>query len=244
MKKKIIILVSIVLVIIIAYFGYKGYNLSYYHIDEDLKIFTQKFDIQDTITLTHKNVSNNNYFEYQNIKIRNDFKEYEQTNINVDDSSPRLVLKDKDDKTIKAFWMGISDEYTYLLESDKEYFGIDDKKIDTDIKSILKDNNINNDLDLFKYLANSNNIKNNIFTSTKKMKQHYSLIKMTSVIISSIDSITLIDGDYEGYIFNYQNNMKEVSIIKNNKRYTFIFMSDNPLTKEYLIDLLSTIVID
>ena len=40
---------------------------------------------------------------------------------------------------------------------------------------------------------------------------------MVSVIMPQMDSITLINGDYQGYIFNLKNNMKEVSIFKKRK---------------------------
>lgn len=46
------------------------------------------------------------------------------------------------------------------------------------------------------------------------MKENYTIQFMVSVIMPQMDSITLINGDYQGYIFNLKNNMKEVSILK------------------------------
>ncbi len=77
------------------------------------------------------------------------------------------------------------------------------------------------------------------------MKENYAIYFMTSVVMPSIDSITLIDGDYGGYIFNMSNfNVKEVSIIKNDKRYTFVFINTEYFKDEYIKELLNTIVID
>lgn len=251
MKKKIILIISFIIVLLVAYFGYKGFNLYYYDINgittQDFETFVDQFSISDTITLKHKNIQDNDYFQYQNMKIRNDFKEFKELepSTNVGDSSPKLVLKDENNNTSKAFWMGFTDTYVNLLKTDKTLFGTEDKRItNSNLTNILEKNNINNDIELFKYLSSQKNVKNNIFTSVKEMKENYAIQFMISVIMPTMDSITLINGDYEGYIFNLKNNMKEVSILKNNKRYTFIFMSKTTITNEYLTDILSTIVIE
>ncbi len=248
MKKKIILIISFILLIL--YFGYKGFNLYYYNINQittqDFETFVEQFNISDTINLKHKDIESNDYFQYKNIKIRNDFKDFEQLelNTNVDNSSPKLVLKDKTNNTSKAFWMGIADTYVYLAKADKTLYGTNDNRItNTNLTSILEKNNIHNDIELLNYLSNQKYVKNNIFTSVKKMKENYTIQFMMSVMMPTMNSITLINGDYEGYIFNLKDNMKEVSILKNNKRYTFMFISDTTLTKEYLTDILSTIVI-
>ena len=246
MKKKTILIISSIIVLFIAYFGYKGFNL-YYFTTQDFEISAEQFNISDTITLKHKDIQDNDYFQYKNIKIRNDFKEFEQleSNTNVDTFSPKFVLKDATNNTSKSFWMGIDDPYVYLLKADKTLYGTNAHRItNTNLTSILEKNNIHNDVELFHYLSSQKNVRNNIFTSVQKMKENYAIQFMISVIMPTMDSITLIHGDYEGYIFNLKDNTKEVSILKNDKRYVFIFISDTTITNEYLTDILSTIVIE
>ena len=79
--------------------------------------------------------------------------------------------------------------------------------------------------------------------TAKEMKENYTIQFMVSVIMPQMDSITLINGDYQGYIFNLKNNMKEVSILKNGKRYVFMFLNTTYFTVEKINDLLNTIVI-
>ncbi len=249
--KKLILIISIIIILLVIYFGYKGFNLYYYNTNsiniKDFETYVKQFNISNTITLKHKDIQDNDYFQYQNIKIRNDFKDFKQleSSTSTDTFSPQLVLKDENNNTSRAFWMGTTDTYVYLLETDKTLFGAEDRRItNTNLTKILKKNNINNDIELFNYLSSQKNIKNNIFTSVKKMKENYTIWFMISVIMPTMNNITLINGDYEGYIFNVKDSIKEVSILKNNKRYTFVFIDNTTLTDEYLTDILSTIVID
>ncbi len=249
MKKKSILIISFIIILIIVYFSYKGFNLYYYNVNnittQDSKNNVEQFNISNTITIKHSSVEVNEYFEYQNMKIRNDFKDYSRLDQNIENSSPKLILKNQDNNTTKSFWMGIADTYVDMLKADKTLFGIGDKRISNiDFSNVLKNNNINNDIDLFNYLSKQKDIKSNIFTSVKEMKENYTIQFMISVIMPTVDSITLINGDYDGYIFNIKNGMKEVNIIKDNKRYVFMFIDETDLNDEYLKDILSTIVIE
>ena len=77
-KKNVVLVVVGILLLVCLYFGYKGFNLFYYYnVDrittQDYDDFISQFTIKDTMTINHKNVESNDYLEYQNIKIRNDF---------------------------------------------------------------------------------------------------------------------------------------------------------------------------
>ncbi len=249
MNKKIPLIISIIIGLLLVYFSYKGLNLFYYNVDrittQDFETFVKQFNISNTLTIKHKDLPSNDYFTYKNIKIRNDFKNYVQLSSSTQNTSPKLILKDEKTKTTKAFWMGEADTFVYMLKTDKTMFGTGDKRITSvNLKDMLEKNNIDNDIELFNYLAKQKYVKNNIFTSVKKMKEDYAIQFMISVIMPTMDSITLIDGDLTGYIFNLPNNMKEVSILKNDKRYCFVFMNKTDMTDEYLKNILSTIVID
>ena len=57
------------------------------------------------------------------------------------------------------------------------------------------------------------------------------------------NDINEIKGDYVGYILNL-NNMKEVSILKNKKRYILTFLGNDYFTDDYVRELLNTIIIE
>ena len=84
------------------------------------------------------------------------------------------------------------------------------------------------------------------------MKENYLLQFMVSVAIPRIENITLIDGDYQGYIFNMKSENDNVSSIRearisfNDKVYTFLFLNKNNeyFNNDYIQNILNTIVID
>lgn len=245
MKKKGVL---IIIVSLFLYFGYKGLNLFYYNVNrittQDYESFVNQFSIKNTITIKHKEVQSNDYLEYQNIRIRNDFKSFRKLEPTTG-GSQKYILDDENRSIKTSFWLGTAATYTNLLKTDKTLFGTGNHRItNTDLTDILEKYNINNDIELFNYISERKNVKNNIFTSVKEMRENYTIQFMVSVIMPQMDNITLINGDLEGYIFNLKNNMKEVSIIKNNKRYVFMFINTEYFTNEYIKDLLSTVVID
>ena len=69
--------------------------------------------------------------------------------------------------------------------------------------------------------------------TAKEMKENYLLQFMVSVAIPRIENITLIDGDYQGYIFNMKSendnvsSIREARILFNDKVYTFLFLNKN-----------------
>lgn len=243
-KKKTILIIIGILLLIICYFVYKGFHLFYYNVNtittQDYETFARQFTIKDTLTLHKRKIPESEYLEYLGIKIKNDFKDFRLLEPSTGNSRKYILDKDSNEAKI-SFWLGTADTYTYLLKEDKTIFG-DNKITNTNLTNILKSNHINNDIELMKYLSKQQNIKNNIFTSVKKMKENYAIQFMVAIIMPQISHITLIDGDYKGFIFN-MNNMKEVSIIKNNKRYVFMFMNTKYFTDDYIKNLLETVII-
>ena len=95
-KKNVVLVVVGILLLVCLYFGYKGFNLFYYNVDrittQDYDDFISQFTIKDTMTINHKNVESNDYLEYQNIKIRNDFKDFEKLEQTTGETSLKLIL--------------------------------------------------------------------------------------------------------------------------------------------------------
>lgn len=247
MKKKNKVII-VCLLLFCTYFGFKGFNLYYYNINNittvNYRKIVEALNIKETINIEHKKLPNNEYLEFKNIKIKNDFKEFKRSENQYSKDTIKYVLYDEKGKVKASFWMSEADTYIELLKSDKTLFGTGDNKITNDnLKDIIDENNITNDIELFNYLSKNKDVKNNIFTSVKQMKKNYSLQFMVSVTIPVIENITLIDGDYQGYIFN-MDKIKEVNILKNNKRYVFTFLDKSYFTDEKINNLIETIVIN
>ena len=110
-------------------------------------------------------------------------------------------------------------------------------------KEILKKHNINNDIDLIKYLSNRKILKPNIFTSVKQMKDDYFFNYLIMLEFPKVYQIKLIEGIYNGYILDCGDGVFEVNVIKDNKTYYFVFMGKD-YTFNYIEDFLNTLVIE
>lgn len=255
-KKKVFIIIGLLLVICV-YFGYKGFNLFYYNINnlttENYDSIVNSLTIKDTITINTKKLESDDYLTFRNIKVKNEFSNFKLLENQFSDNNIKYALYDENNNLKASFWMGITDSYVNLFKTDAILFGTEDKRINnTNLTNFLDKNNIKNDIDLFKYLEKNKNVKNNIFTSVKEMKENYLLQFMVSVAIPRIENITLIDGDYQGYIFNMKSendnisSIREARILFNDKVYTFLFLNKNNeyFNNDYIQDILNTIVID
>jgi hypothetical protein len=248
MKRKGIVMIALV-VMVGFYFGYKGFNLYYYNINhittENYQNFVDKLNITNTIHIQGQVLEDNQYLSFQNMKVRNDFIHFTKLDNQYSEDTVKYVLYDENNQVKASFWMSKTNSYLDLFKTDVTLFGTEDKRItNTDFSDFLEKNNINDDIELFQYLEKNKDVKNNIFTSVKQMKENYTIQFMASIVMPQIEGITLIDGDYKGYILNLTEDAKEVSILKNNERYVFVFLKLDYFTDEVIESLLNTIVIN
>ena len=246
-KKKIIvgicIVIGLLLILMVIKLNYiKKYEINFIT-ENDYEELQKGLEFKDKIVIPKEN-SNNEYLEYENMKIRNDFNDFiKQDDItNLKTASYMLY---KDNKAIASFSMSITNSYIDYLKSDGvTYYNVDDKKTTlADREYFLKKNKIKNDIDLFNYFNKHNLPNSNIFTSNKKIKANYAAYLMGVTMIPKVNYLTKIEGKYNGYVFNL-DKATEVSILKNNKRYVFLFMGREYFTNEYVKELIKTIVID
>ena len=239
-KKKAII--GVILVVILSYFCVKALALYYYDVKNITKDNLKNIKFEDTLIL-NSNSNVDDYLVHEDIKIRNDFKDFEYKK--TADNIHYYTLKKDNEKDV-ALIMGKTPSYIdYLLEEKMLTFNVNDKKVSSkERKAFLTKKDINSDIDLLKFLEKNNKepIKNTIFTPLKEIKGYYSVMLVTSVFLPDIKSITEIKGDYKGYILNLKKS-REVSIFKNKKKYSFTFINNDYFTDEYLKELLETIEI-
>lgn len=253
MKKRyiIIIIVFALLFLIGDYLGYKIYKTHFYNISNisNYEKYASGLNINDTITIKKQELTPDQYLVFNNIKIKNDFDDFEKlAEPHSTDEYIKYVLYDEDKEVKASFWIGSMDTYMTIFGS--EILVFNNTKIGyeaVNIKSYFNKKDINNDIELIKYLVETKNKKNNIFTSIENMKSNYAIHFLSSSILINVESIDIIDGDYEGYILNYDMNsqkVKEVNILKNNKRYIFTIIGLDYFNDSYIKELLNTIVID
>ncbi|MBE6139270.1 MAG: hypothetical protein E7174_02020 [Firmicutes bacterium] len=253
MKKKLwIIIVAIILLVLIGgYLGYKIYYANYYDLSHihDFEKSKDNFVIKDeTITIKTTKLPEEDYLVFKNMKIRNDFKNWE-----VFSSSDDMTIKPKED----FIWYKLSDvgaiaigrgDTVMQINGTGEMLSSDERVNQSSVLTeFYEENNITNDIELFKFLDKTKNDKNSIFDSVKDMKKFYDIHSLVRTEYTRIDGITLINGDYDGYCVNHNFEpayIVECNILKDDMRYTLTFNNSKYFTNEMIKDLLNTLVIE
>lgn len=246
MQRKIILPVVIGFVLIVLlYFGYKLFNLYYYSLDS-LPAQTYDLTINETIVVNKKKLNDEDYLVFNNIKIKNDFKGFKKLSYpQSTDEFVKYALYDENNEIKASFWMGLTDTYVNLFQMNPEVYGADVYRFSKiNNYKLFEDNNITSDIELFEFLNDSKNLKNDIFTSVREMKNNYAIKYLALLALPGTNGIKLISGDYIGYMFDVHSSAKEVSIIKNDKRYIFTFISKDYFELDDIKDLLNTIIIN
>ena len=124
----------------------------------------------------------------------------------------------------------------------KIYF--DNKLTNEDIKEILERNNIKDDTDIIKYLIKNKDKSVDIFKGIKDIKENYFVKTFISFILPQGESVTIINGDVKGYMINFNDNAKFVTITNKDKSYNITFVKSTYFNDDYVRELLSTIVFE
>ena len=224
------IVIVLIIIVIGTHLGYKGYLIFSYESDKDTTTFNNNYinalkKKNATIFLHQEEDESKEYLTYQNMRIRNDFSDFIKKNDN-------------------TYVLNAYDNNVYIM------FNIDDTLIDKAksleneyLDQIIKENNLINDFKLLEYIAN-NYSNPNFLNSIDTLKEKNALKQLISVIALSFESITYLDGTYQGYILNNtQNDLKIAYFIKNNKAYVFTFSGLEYFNDDYIKELLETVVI-
>lgn len=236
-KGKKIAIVVVLIVLAIIYFGVKGYllwSVPNRRSQEGLQI-KEAFANKDTITIQSTNHEEEDYFSYEKLKIRNDFEVFdEKYHVYTINGTDIKVVFDK--QTIDHFVNYVKEE----VKNMGMYY---------DLTKELEKNNIDTDFKLYEYLLENSEPKLNLFSSINKFRKFHAVDLALTLVMSSCNKLTLIDGDYEGYISQY-NAQKRVVIYHNNYSYSMNIYSgradiyNGEYSDEKLYDLLSTITFD
>ena len=256
MKNKKIIKITIIVIIslIVIFFGYKGIMFYRYTIDKpaDVEDIVKGLKNQKELKINKQELSENEYITVKNIKMKNILDDYEEVE-NV--STKTSYKKESNGNSYVINYLGgylnisIIDGLTNHVDEvwgNTNYGFLKGNIKDIDMKDFLKRNNINNDIDFYKYVANHYYIESNLFTDIKTLKENYAFNLYTASLVPEIDGWTILDGDVKGYITENSNKdgtAYQICIIDNDKRY--IIVTDDPRFKDesFVIDVISTIEI-
>ena len=256
-ENKLYLIIAIIVLLIILYFGYKGlmlYKYTYKKPDtvEDVVKGLKNYN---TIKITKKNLNDNEYITKKNFKMKNIMDGY--TLDETISSGGIDVYRKEIDGQMYAIQFGPDEAYYQLVsafvEDDITLFGEDNGGFlkgsinDADRKGFLEKNNIKNDIDFYKFVADNYYIENNIFTDTKTMKQNYAFNFFTAIAVPQIKGWTILEGDITGYIMYVgtkdEVSVYEITILDNDKRYGILTNDPRFSDQSFMEEIISTIEI-
>lgn len=243
-KAKIIIIIIILLFICI---GYKSFMLYIY----DVNAYTSsqyQDDIKDlkignTYNIKHIDYNDSESIVYKNFKIKNISKDLtENKEISAQRKDLTYSLNTDNKKSPKTLIsIGIAESYISRTKEVADSIGnISIAKFNPD--KYMKKNNINNDIELLNEIIKRKNNKSNIFTTVDKMRENFTFQMLSQFIPTSNDGYDLITGKNQGIIEN-NDNFKEISIIKGNKRYYIFCYNLNYFTDDIITEIISSVSI-
>ena len=190
-----------------------------------------KINVDETINIKELDMSIGNYFsDFKETEKNKNYIKYE----NNEDNTSLIISKDKsvlsqiNNTDINNVFGELYYYPMYISETLRNHF--------------IKKNNINNDIDLIKYIRKRNKEKNTFFTSIIKIKENYFFDYIESTIYNDINSITYIEGDYNGYIIDYKD-YKEVYLLDKDNLYNFVFVNNEYFDEDHIKEIISTIKI-
>ena len=246
----------IALLSIIIFFGYKINLLNKYTLKkpENVKEVVKGLKNSKEIKIYKRTLNEEEYLTLDNFKIKNDFLDYEFVNQNINNIKNYYQLKKLENGSNFYIIFGPHNgenniQMIDIFSEDVAIFSEEETHVkfnSADRKYFLLKNDINNDIDFYKYVADNYYKENNIFMDKRTMMENYAFNVFASTSIPTVNEFIVINGDYQGYIFKIikdNDQITQVTIIRDGKTYGF--MTNDPRFKEenYLIDLLGTIEI-
>lgn len=218
-------LIGILLGLFVIYFGIKigmVLTLNFGEAYKENKDIINSFEVKEIKNIENKDV--NNYVNINDLKIRNDFQNF--TNI-----TNGYKLNDE-----TYFTISIDNN---MLEYLKNNISEKDNK---GFVEFLEKNNIESDIELYRFLNRYGDATSTVFNSFSKIKSNYYVQYIISIMGNQINSLTEIKGDFTGYIMHCKNNNVVVLNI-NDKTYYLYFYNTEYFNIEYIYELVSTIQI-
>ncbi len=239
----------IIIIIVLAFMGYKAYLLLNYTVEEREVNVDKIFD--KTITISKLN-KNNKTLDFQGLHLKNDYIGFTKK-IDEETNGVYYIKYNKSNEPEKAIMMHKAKQYYTILtdgalqmcsELDtncpEDVFFKEEERLD-----FIKENNINNDIDLINYIKENYYLKNNIFTSIKNIKRNY-MINSFVETLPNFESISKIEGQINGYILHLDttNYIMEMHLFNQDNQYIISLIGKDFQTDEFINYFLTNISFD
>ncbi len=227
MKKSLRIILIILGLLFLIYLGIKIFLVVNFPKENDypyIEDVKSAFNNKETITINKSKEQVTDYVEFRGLKIRNDFSvvnekeqayELKNTSIpvyfSINELNSMVIFVEKE-SSITGFWYNLKKDF--------------DK------------NNINTNFKLYEYLINNYTFKTSIFKSINTIRRDYALILSLNLAFPNYKKVTVINGDYKGYILETET-IKIVRIEHGN--YEYMIITSNEYQDSELYDAISTI---
>ena len=256
-KNYLLIMGAIIITLIVLFFGYKLFMYYRYTADkpDDVEEIVNGLKNYKTINIKKRTLNEDEYIVKKHFKMKNIMEGYtlDQNNINKDID---IYRKEIDDKKYVIQFASDIDSFQIIdgfVDDNIQIFGdeslgfLKGNITDADRDGFLEKNNIKNDIDFYKFVANNYFIESNLFTDTKTLKQNYAFNLFTSIVVPRIDKWVAFEGDLTGYIMYIGTksdvSVYQIAIIDNGKRYGILTTDPRFIDEEFTIDFISSIEI-
>lgn len=219
----------------------------------DNTVYDKKYSIGKVLKIksyTEEEKEKTDYFvntsNRYTVKIKNYLNNFEAGD--ADDYYEYYLLYNDESKVEAAFMIGQFNTQLYNINNYSEasnYYEFNHfpQYISNILrKSFIKKHNINNDIDLIKYIREREKIKCNFFTPIITIKENY-FFNFVETNLPDLERITYIEGDLEGYMYETES-YKQACIIKDNKIYCLTFYKLGYFTDDIIKDVLQSLVIE
>lgn len=242
-----VMLISLIAIMFSLFFIKQSYYYFKYYVDDKYYVeFSNNFYFSEKYAVYKKTIPDEEYLILNEIKFRNvaslnNFIEDTEVNNNYSDNYNYIKFNNSAGQTrfIYSYTSSNLDMFktlSFITENGDEY--------SANMQQFILDNDINNDIDLYKYINKHGYKFNSLFTTIDDMKFNNIYNKFITISnVSEVEYTYLIEGDYLGTIKKIKNqDVIYVNLIKNNKLYNFVFYAELADLK-YVLDIISTVEI-
>lgn len=239
-KNKWYIVLPIVLIVLsIPYFMIKGLIVNSYN--NLIKQFNIEF--LDTKKIESVELEEKKYFVFDNLKIRNDFKNYEITH-EQEEPYKSITFVDRENDKLKGIALTNFDMFKEQYDDILEAIEKNSLYKFHPYANFILSNEINSEQNYYKYL--STNQKLSVFDSLGKI---YTSWMFANISLSSVDSFALIEHPlYDISMMTVQSSdkgsIKMIEVIYGENVYTITLFTTKDYNDETLYSLVSTIKIN
>ena len=242
--------ILLVLLYVVLFILFKLFLVYSQDLFMDHSVYDRSYSFGNVLTIKSQPLPKEETFTSQSnqyrIKVKNYFSGFELEEM--EDQHETYTLYGEDDFIQAVFMMGIyPTQITNIHDDSIDSIYYEFNRFPLYISDILSNHffhkyEIHNDVDLIKFLRERKKEKCGFFTPISKIKENY-FFNFIELQYPSLDKITYLEGDVEGYLLE-EDNYKRVFILKNNQLYYFVFYQLDYFTNEVIEDILSSLVIE